>query len=40
MGFVKHGSGEILKEENQKIASTWSKEDEKQLEDENEEEDD
>ena len=37
MGFKKHGSGEVLREDNQKIASTWSEEDEKDLKKENDE---
>lgn len=39
MTIKKHGSGEVLKDEHQKTASTWSKEDEEELQDEIKDED-
>lgn len=36
VGFIKRGSGEVIREDNQKVATTWSEEDEEQLEKENE----
>lgn len=39
VGFIKRGSGEVIREDTQKTASTWSEEDEQGLKKENEDED-